>query len=88
MRRSGYVAERLPYALLHSAPLRAIDASAPARQCQHSAAAIALGSLYQFQLSAAQIAAVGPLVVTIQDRIAPADVRPAGRLFTFTHRPR
>ena len=51
------------------------------------AAAVALGSLYQFQLNAAQIAAVGPLVVTIQDRIAPADVRPAGRLFTFAQRP-
>jgi hypothetical protein len=51
------------------------------------ATAIALGSLYQFQLNAAQIAATGPLVVTIQDRIAPADVRPAGRLFTFAQRP-
>ena len=50
-------------------------------------AAIALGSLYQFQLNAAQTAAIGPLVVTIQDRIAPADVRPAGRLFTFSQRP-
>lgn len=51
------------------------------------AAAIGLGSLYQFQLTAAQVAAVGPLVVTIQDRIAPADVRPAARLFTFAQRP-
>jgi hypothetical protein len=50
-------------------------------------AAIRLGSLYQFQLNAAQTAAIGPLAVTIQDRIAPADVRPAARLFTFTTRP-
>jgi hypothetical protein len=49
-------------------------------------AATALGSLYQFQLNAAQVAAVGPLVVTIQDRIAAADVRPAERLFTFVQR--
>jgi hypothetical protein len=50
------------------------------------ATATALGSLYQFQLTPAQVAAVGPLVVTIQDRIAPADIRPAARLFAFTAR--
>jgi len=50
-------------------------------------AATGLASLYQFRLTPAQAAAQGPLAVTIQDRIAPADVRPAARLFTFTQRP-
>lgn len=60
------------------------DPSAPEA---YRAAAIGLGSLYQFRLNAAQAAAVGPLVVTIQDRIAPSDVRPAARLFSFGQRP-
>lgn len=60
------------------------DPSAPEA---YRAAAIGLGSLYQFRLNAAQVAAVGPIVVTIQDRIAPSDVRPAARLFTFSQRP-
>ena len=51
------------------------------------AAATGIGSLYQFRLNAAQAAAVGPLVVTIQDRIAPSDIRPPARLFSFSQRP-
>ena len=51
------------------------------------AAALGLGSLYQFRLTPAQMAAQGPLAITIQDRIVPADVRPAGRLFAFAQRP-
>lgn len=51
------------------------------------AAALAIGSLYQFQLTPAQMAAQGALAVTIQDRIVPSDVRPAARLFTFTTPP-
>jgi hypothetical protein len=50
-------------------------------------AAHAIGSLYQFRLTPAQMAAQGALVVTIQDRIVASDVRPAARLFTFTTRP-
>ena len=53
----------------------------------YRAAAMGMASLYQFRLTPAQVAAPGPLAVTIQDRIAPADVRPAARLFTFTARP-
>lgn len=60
------------------------DATVPA---PYQVAALAIGSLYQFRLTPAQQAAQGPLVVTIQDRIAQSDVRPAGRLFTFTTRP-
>lgn len=51
------------------------------------AAASGLASLYQFRLTPAQMASQGPLAVTIQDRIVPADVRPAARLFTYTVRP-
>ena len=51
------------------------------------AAARGLASLYQFQLTPAQVAAQGPLAVAIQDRIAPSDVRPAARLFQFSQRP-
>lgn len=59
----------------------------PAVPEAYRAAAIGLGSLYQFRLNAAQVAAVGPIVVTIQDRIAPSDVRSVGRLFTYSQRP-
>lgn len=50
-------------------------------------AAFGLASLYQFQLTPIQAATLGPIAVTIQDRIVPADVRPAAQLFTFTQRP-
>jgi hypothetical protein len=51
------------------------------------AAAVALGSLYQFRLTPAQAAAnPRPLAVVISDRITPADVRPRARLFQFTGR--
>jgi len=53
----------------------------------YRAAAMGLASLYQFRLTLAQMTTQGPLAVTIQDRIAAADVRPAARLFTFTTRP-
>jgi hypothetical protein len=53
----------------------------------YKTAALGLASLYQFQLTPAQAAAQGPLAVAIQDRIAPADVRPAARLFQFSQRP-
>jgi hypothetical protein len=53
----------------------------------YKAAALGIGALYQFRLTSAQTAAQGPLAVAIQDRIVPADVRPAARLFTFTQRP-
>lgn len=53
----------------------------------YKAAARGLGSLYQFQLTPAQAAAQGALAVAIQDRIVPADVRPAARLFRFSTRP-
>ena len=66
---------------------RAIFCRDPSAPEAFREAAISLGSLYQFRLTAAQAAAVGPIVVTIQDRIAPADVRPAARLFTFSQRP-
>lgn len=51
------------------------------------AAALGIGSLYQFRLTPAQVAASGPLAVTIQDRIVPSDVRPASRLFAYAQRP-
>lgn len=73
--------------LLDRANGRVILCRDPSVPEAYRAAAIGLGSLYQFRLNAAQAAAVGPLVVTIQDRIAEADVRPAARLFTFTQRP-
>ena len=53
----------------------------------YQAAARGLASLYQFQLTPAQVAAQGPLAVAIQDRIVPSDVRPAARLFQFAERP-
>jgi hypothetical protein len=59
----------------------------PAVPEPYKAAALALGSLYQFQLTPAQVAAQGPLAVAIQDRIVPSDVRPAARLFAFSQRP-
>jgi len=73
--------------LLDRANGRVILCRDPSAPEAYREAAIALGSLYQFRMTAAQAAAVGPLVVTIQDRIAPADVRPAARLFTFSQRP-
>ena len=73
--------------LLDRANGRVILCRDPSVPEAYRAAAIGLGSLYQFQLNAAQTAAIGPLVVTIQDRFAPADVRPAARLFSFTQRP-
>ena len=51
------------------------------------AAALGIGALYQFRLTPAQVAASGPLAVTIQDRIVPSDVRPADRLFAYAQRP-
>lgn len=51
------------------------------------AAALGLGSLYQFRLTPAQVAATGALAVTIQDRIVPSDVRSANRLFAYAQRP-
>ena len=51
------------------------------------AAAIGLGSLYQFRLTPAQTAGQGPLAVAVQDRIVASDVRPPDRLFEFTRRP-
>ncbi|WP_395614188.1 hypothetical protein [Allosphingosinicella sp.] len=66
---------------------RVIFCNAPTVPEPFRAAANGLASLYQFQLTPAQVAGQGPLAVTIQDRIAPSDVRPAARLFTFTTRP-
>jgi hypothetical protein len=66
---------------------RVVFCNAPTVPEPYRAAASALASLYQFQLTPAQMAGQGPLAVTIQDRIAPADVRPPARLFTFTTRP-
>lgn len=51
------------------------------------AAATGLASLYQFRLTPEQAAAQGPLAVAIQDRIVPADVRPAARQFAYAQRP-
>ncbi len=60
----------------------------PAVADPYRAAAIALGSLYQFRLPPAQAAASRrALTVTIAGRIMPADVLPPGRLFQFTQRP-
>ncbi len=59
----------------------------PAVADPYRAAAIALGTLYQFRLTPAQ-AAPGrrALTVTISGRIMPADVLPPGRRFEFTQR--
>jgi hypothetical protein len=53
----------------------------------YKAAARGIASLYQFRLTPAQVATIGPIAVAIQDRIVASDVRPAARLFTFTQRP-
>ncbi len=66
---------------------RVIVCQEPGVPDAYRAAATALGSLYQFRLTAAQMAAQGPLAVAIQDRIVASDVRPAARLFAFTERP-
>ena len=66
---------------------RVILCQDPAVPEPYRAAATGIASLYQFQLTPAQVAARGPLVVAIQDRIVASDVRPAARLFTFTQRP-
>jgi hypothetical protein len=66
---------------------RVIMCTDPSGPEPYRAAALGLGSLYQFQLSPAQRAAQGPLAVAIQDRLTAADVRPAARLFQFTQRP-
>ena len=66
---------------------RVILCEDPAVPDPYKRAAFGLASLYQFQLTPAQAAAQGPLAVAIQDRIAPADVRPAARLFQFAGRP-
>lgn len=66
---------------------RVVFCNAPVVPEGYRAAAAGLASLYQFRLTPAQMTTPGPLAVTIQDRIAPADVRPAARLFTFTTRP-
>jgi hypothetical protein len=66
---------------------RVVFCNAPSVPEAYRAAAAGLASLYQFRLTLAQMTTQGPLAVTIQDRIAPADVRPAARLFTFTARP-
>jgi hypothetical protein len=66
---------------------RVVMCQDPAVPEPYKAAALGLGSLYQFRLTPAQAAAQGALAVTIQDRIAASDVWPAGRLFQFTQRP-
>ena len=59
----------------------------PAVADPYRAAAIALGSLYQFRLTPAQAAASRrALAVTISGRIMPTDVLPPGRRFQFTQR--
>ena len=73
--------------LLERSNGRVVFCTAPSVPEAYRAAASGLASLYQFRLTPAQVAGQGPLAVTIQDRIAPADVRPAARLFTFTTRP-
>lgn len=73
--------------LLDRANGRVITCQDPTVPEPYRAAALGLGSLYQFRLTPAQSAAQGALAVTIQDRIAASDVRPAARLFTFTQRP-
>jgi hypothetical protein len=73
--------------LLDRANGRVIFCSPPSVPEAYRAAATGLASLYQFRLTPAQMTAEGPLAVTIQDRIASADVRPAARLFTATTRP-
>ena len=66
---------------------RVVVCSDPSVPDAYRAAALGIGSLYQFRLSPAQVAAQGPLAIAIQDRIVASDVRPAARLFTFTQRP-
>ena len=73
--------------LLDRANGRVILCRDPSVPEAYRAAAIGLGSLYQFRLTAAQVAAQGALAVAIQDRIVPSDVRPEARLFAFTQRP-
>lgn len=68
---------------------RTILCQNPTIPAPYRAAALGLGSLYQFRLTPAQGPAPGKpaLAVTIADRILPSDVRPAARLFQFTTRP-
>ncbi len=66
---------------------RVIHCQDPAVADPWRAAAITLGGLYQFRLSAAQRAGTRTLAVAISDRIMPGDVRPPARLFEFTTRP-
>lgn len=61
--------------------------SAPSAPAAYRAAATGLASLYRFRLTLDQMTTPGPLAVTIQDRIVPADVRPAARRFTVTSEP-
>lgn len=73
--------------LLDRANGRVVMCLDPAVPEPWKAAALGIGSLYQFRLTPAQAAGRGALAVTIQDRIAASDVWPAGRLFQFTQRP-
>src|SRR6218665_2559090 len=73
--------------LLDGASGRVAVCQDPAVPQAWRAAAAGMAGLYQFQLTPAQQAAQGALVVSIQDRIAPPDVRPAARLFQFAQRP-
>jgi hypothetical protein len=67
---------------------RVIHCQEPAVADPYRAAAIALGSLYQFRLTAAQAAPNRrALAVVISGRIVPADVRPRERLFQYVERP-
>ncbi|HYD14069.1 MAG TPA: hypothetical protein VEC11_14580 [Allosphingosinicella sp.] len=60
----------------------------PAVADPYRAAALGLGSLYQFRLAPAQAAANRrALAVTITGRIMPADVVPPARLFEYVQRP-
>ncbi|HTU10172.1 MAG TPA: hypothetical protein VMG08_04665 [Allosphingosinicella sp.] len=67
---------------------RATICQDPAVADPYRAAAVALGGLYQFRLTPAQVAGgQRALAVTISGRIVPADVLPPGRRFAFATRP-